>query len=130
MNWLDIVIVLVVIGFVITAYMAGLIREVVTLVAAVAGIVVAGLLYDNLAADVLVFMDDADAAEAISFLILAGAVYLFGQIVAIMLSKMASLLMLGWANRAGGAVFGVLKGLLVVQALLIILAATTASTAS
>jgi len=123
MNWLDIVIVLVVIGFVITAYMAGLIREVVTLVAAVAGIVVAGLLYDNLAADVLVFMDDADAAEAISFLILAGAVYLFGQIVAIMLSKMASLLMLGWANRAGGAVFGVLKGLLVVQALLIILAA-------
>ena len=123
MNWLDIIIVLVVVGFVITAYMAGLIREAVTLVAAVAGIIIAGLLYDNLAADVLVFMDDEDAAEAISFLILAGAVYLFGQIVAFMLSKMASLLMLGWANRVGGAFFGVLKGLLVVHALLIILAA-------
>lgn len=122
MNWLDIAIVLAIIGFVAGAYAAGLIREVVTLVAAVVGIVVAGILYDNLAADVLVFMDDEDAAQAISFLILVGAVYLFGQIVAIMLSKMASLLMLGWANRAGGAAFGLLKGLIVVQALLIIFA--------
>ena len=40
-----------------------------------------------------------------------------------MLSRTASLLMLGWADRAGGAVFGFLKGLLVVQALLIVLAA-------
>lgn len=123
MNWLDILTVLVVAGFVITAYFAGLIREAVTLVATVAGIVIAGLLYDDLAADVLVFMDDEETAEALSFLILAGAVYLFGQIVAILLTRAASLLMLGWANRAGGAAFGVLKGLLVVQALLIIFAA-------
>lgn len=123
MNWLDILIVLVIVGFVITAYTAGLIREVVTLVAAIAGIIMAGFLYDDLAEDVLVFMDDEDAAQAISFLILAGAVYLFGQIVAIMLKRSASLLMLGWADHIGGAVFGLLKGLIVVQALLIIFAA-------
>jgi len=41
MNWLDILIVLVIVGFVVTAYTAGLIREVVTLVAAIAGIVIA-----------------------------------------------------------------------------------------
>jgi len=123
MNWLDILIVLVIVGLVVMAYTAGLIREVVTLVAAIVGIVIAGVLYDDLAEDVLVFMDDEDAAQAISFLVLAGAVYLFGQIVAIMLKKSASLLMLGWADHIGGAVFGLLKGLLVVQALLIIFAA-------
>jgi membrane protein required for colicin V production len=123
MNWLDFAIIFVIIGFVVGAYAAGLIREAVTLVAAILGIVVAGLLYDNLAADILVFMNDEDAAQAISFLILVGAVYLFGQIVALMLSRTASLLMLGWADHAGGAVFGFLKGLIVVQALLIVLAA-------
>ena len=91
MNWIDILIVVTVVGFVFAAYAAGLIREGVTLVAAILGIVIAGQLYDNLAADILVFMDDEDAADAISFLILVGAVYLFGQIVAFMLSKTASL---------------------------------------
>jgi len=123
MNWLDFAIIFVLIGFVAAAYTAGLIREAVTLVAAILGIIIAGLLYDDLAADILVFMDDEDAAQAISFLILVGAVYMFGQIIALMLSRTASLLMLGWADRAGGAVFGFLKGLLVVQALLIVLAA-------
>ena len=123
MNWLDFAIILAIIGFVISAYLAGLIREGVTLAAAILGIVIAGVLYDDLATDILVFMDDEDAAQAISFLILVGAVYLFGQIIAYMLSKAASLLMLGWADHIGGAFFGFLKGLIVVQALLIIFAA-------
>jgi len=122
MNWLDFAIIFVIIAFVIAAYAAGLIREGVTLVAAILGIVIAGFLYDDLAADVLVFMDDEDAAQAISFLILVGAVYLFGQIVALMLSRTASLLMLGWVDHIGGAFFGFLKGLLIVQVLLIIFA--------
>jgi membrane protein required for colicin V production len=123
MNWLDFAIIFIIVVIVLGAYAAGLIREGVTLAAAIAGIVVAGLLYDNLATDILVFMDDEDAAQAIAFMILAGAVYLFGQIVAIMLNKTASLLMLGWADRIGGAFFGFIKGLIVVQVMLILFAA-------
>jgi len=123
MNWLDFVIILILIGFVAAAYSAGLIREVVTLVAVLLGIVIAGALYDKLAKDVLVFLSDEDAAQAISFLILFGAVYLFGQIMAYVLKTGASLVMLGWANHIGGAVFGLFKGLLVVQVLLVIFAA-------
>jgi len=122
MNWLDLAIIGAIIVFVCTAYAAGLIREGVTLVAAILGIVIAGFLYDDLAADVLVFMDDEDAAQAISFLILVGAVYLFGQIVALLLNRTASLLMLGWVDHVGGAFFGFLKGLIIVQVLLIIFA--------
>lgn len=123
MNWLDIVILLVVLAFTLSAYSAGLIREVVTLFAIVLGIVIAGILYDDLATDVLVFIDNEDAALAISFLILFGAVYLLGQLTAYILKRAASLLMLGWADHLGGALFGLLKGLIVVEVLLILFAA-------
>jgi membrane protein required for colicin V production len=123
MNWLDFVIILVIVFFVLGAYSAGLIREVVTLFAVFLGIVIAGALYNSLAKDVLVFIDNEDAARAISFLILFGAVYLIGQISAYVLKTGASLLMLGWVDHAGGAVFGFLKGIIVVQVLLIVFAA-------
>jgi membrane protein required for colicin V production len=121
MNWIDIVIVLVIGSFTITAYMAGLIREVVTLVSAFLGIIVAGLFYQDLGNDVLVFIEDDAANGAVSFLVLLGAVYLAGQLVAVMLKTTASLLLLGWADRIGGALFGFLKGLIIVEVLLIVL---------
>ena len=121
MNWLDIVIVLVIAFFAISAFRAGLIREVVTLVSVAVGVVVAGLFYDDLARDVLVFIDDKDARQVIAFLILLGAVYLAGQLIAVMLKQAASLLLLGRADHAGGALFGLIKGLIVVEVLLVLL---------
>ena len=123
MNWLDAVIILILLGFTLSAYSAGLIREVVSLVAVIVGVIAAGLLYDNLAADVLVFINDEDIALAVSFLLLFGAVYLLGQTTAFTLKRTASLLMLGWADHLGGAAFGFLKGLIVIEALLILFAA-------
>ncbi len=123
MNWLDVVIILFLLGSALSAYRAGLIREVVTLVAVVVGVVAAGLLYDDLAQDVLVFINNEDVALAIAFLILFGAVYLLGQTTAFVLKRTASLLMLGWADHLGGAAFGLLKGLIVVEVLLILFAA-------
>ena len=119
MNWLDIAIVLIVAFFATTAFSAGLIRELVTLVSAVGGIVVAGLFYDDLARDVLVFIDNKDIANIVAFLVLLGAIYLAGQLIAIMLKQVTTILLLGWADRLGGALFGLLKGLVVVEVLLI-----------
>ena len=120
MNWLDIVIILIVAGTTLAAFRAGFIREVITLVSAFVGIVVAGQLYDDLAEDVLVFIDNRGAALAISFLVLLGSVYLAGQLLAYLLKRAASLLLLGWADSAGGALFGLLKGLIIVEVLLIL----------
>jgi membrane protein required for colicin V production len=120
MNWFDIAIILVIAFFTGTAFMSGLIREVVTLVSVVVGIVVAGLFYDDLARDVLVFIDDQSTARLIGFLVLLGAIYLAGQLVAVMLKQVAAILFLGWADRIGGGLFGLLKGLIVVEVLLIV----------
>ena len=119
MNWLDIAIILIVAFFTITAFSAGLIRELVTLASVVAGVVVAGLFYDDLARDVLVFINNKNAANIVAFLVLLGAIYLAGQLIAIMLKQVAAVLLLGWADRLGGALFGLLKGLVVVEVLLI-----------
>ena len=121
MNWIDVVIVIVIAFFVASAYSAGIIRELVTLVSVVAGVIVAGVLYDDLARDVLVFIDDDGVRRTLGFLVLLGAVYLVGQLIAIMLKRAAAVLLLGWADSMGGALFGVIKGLVVVEALLILL---------
>jgi len=121
MNWIDIAIIIIIAFFVISAYSAGLIRELVTLVSVVAGVIVAGLFYDAMARDVLVFIDDEETARAIGFLVLLGAVYLAGQLIAVMLKQTAAVLLLGWADHMGGALFGILKGLIVVEAILILL---------
>ena len=120
MNWLDIAIVLVLAFFAFSAFQSGLIREVVTLVSAVVGVVVAGMFYDDLARDVLVFIDDGTARRVIGFLILLGSIYLAGQLIAVMLKQVAAILFLGWADRIGGSLFGFLKGLVVVEVLLIL----------
>src|SRR3972149_6763868 len=114
MNWLDIAIVLIVGTFTISAFSSGLIREVVTLLSAIVGVVFAGLFYDDLKRDVLVFIHDDQTALFISFLALFGSVYLAGQLIAIMLKRTASLLLLGWVDKGGRAALGVLEGLAVV----------------
>ena len=120
MNWRDVVIVATIVAFTVTAYSAGLIREVATLAGMIAGIIIAGLLYDKLASE---FSEGDDVALAVSFFILFGSVYLIAQICAYVIKKAASLVMLGWLNHIGGAFFGFLKGILVVEVVLLVFAA-------
>ncbi len=120
MNWLDAAIIIAIAWFTFAAFRAGLIREVVTLIAAVVGVLAAGHYYDNLAADVLLFIDNDKAARVLSFLILFGAVALAGQLAAILLKQTASLLCLGWLDHLAGAAFGLLKALVLVEMFLIL----------
>ena len=74
MNWLDIVVIVIIAGLTLAAFSSGLIREVITFFAVIIGILVAGALYKPLARDILVFIDNEDAAEAIAYLALFGMV--------------------------------------------------------
>jgi membrane protein required for colicin V production len=120
MNWLDAVIVIVIVWFTFAAFSAGIIREVVGIIALVVGVLAAGYYYDNLAESVLLVIDDDTAANVIAFLVLFGAVALGGQLAAFLLKRMASLLALGWVDHLAGAAFGLLKGLILVEVFLIL----------
>jgi membrane protein required for colicin V production len=120
MNWLDAVIVIAIAWFTFAAFRAGIIREVVGVIALVVGVLAAGYYYDDLAENVLLVIDDDTAANVIAFLVLFGAVALGGQLAAFLLKRVASLLALGWVDHLAGAAFGLLKGLILVEVFLIL----------
>lgn len=120
MNWLDGVIVAVIIWFTFSAFQAGFIREIVTVVAAVLGAVLAGLFYQELAEDVLLFIDNDTFARIIAFGIIFGAVTLAGQMLALVLKPTVNLLQLGIFDQLAGAAFGFLKAMVFIQIFLIL----------
>jgi len=122
MNWLDAVILITLIGFTFAAFRSGLIREVVTLVAVVVGVLVAGHYYDDLADDVLLFIKNDKAAKVIAFLALFGSVALLGQLAAFLMKQVVSMLLLGWVDHLAGGAFGLLKGLVLVELFLMLFA--------
>jgi membrane protein required for colicin V production len=119
-NWLDVAIILVIVWFGVNGYRAGIIREAVTALSVVAGAVFAGHYYDDLARDVLSFVGGSAAARVLSFLVLFGSVVLLGQLMAFLLRGLASLLLLGWADRLLGMALGFFKAFLLVEVLLVL----------
>ena len=122
MNWLDLVLLLTLVWFAIAGATAGLLRELVTLIAALIGVVLAGLLYDELAADILVMMDNTRSARIAGFLAIFAAVLGAGQIAAVLLKGVAMTLALGPLDRIGGLLLGLLKGIVIVEAILFLFA--------
>lgn len=119
-NWLDIAIVVVIIWFVFSAFQVGFIRETVTVIAAVLGILLAGLFYEELAEDVLLFIDNQTLARIVAFGVLFGAVTLAGQMLALVLKPTVNLLQLGIFDQLAGAAFGLVKALVFIQIFLIV----------
>ena len=119
-NWLDFLIIAIVGWFTVAAYLSGFIRETVGLAAVLLGVLIAGLFHDNLAENFQIFIDDETATRVVAFLTIFGIVAVTGWALSIFLRRTASLLMLGWADRAAGACFGFLKGVVIVQAITVI----------
>lgn len=123
MNWLDFVIVVIFAALTVSGFRAGLIREAITFVSVLVGIILASFLYERFAVEVGIFIQNDEAADAVAFLVLVGSAYLAGQIGAYVMKTGASFVMLGGWDHLGGAFFGFLKAFLLVSVLLIILAA-------
>lgn len=128
LHWIDLVIIAIVGWLTWRAFTVGLIREVVTLSAVLAGALLAGQLYGELAADIEFLIDDQRTRELVAFIAIFGGVVVLGQIGALLLRRMAALLLLGPFDRLGGAAFGFVKGVVVVEVLLIALTAFPAAT--
>lgn len=119
MNWVDVLILASLAWFTFSAFSAGLIREVVTIIGAVAAVILAGLLYTELAKDVMVAIEDEQTARIIAFGIIFGATVLASQLIASFLKQVVSMLFLGGIDKIGGAVIGFVKGLIFVEIALI-----------
>ena len=120
MNWVDAFIVVTILWFTYSAFNAGMIREVVTIIGAIFAVALAGLLYTELAKDVEVAVNNEETALIVSFAIIFGAVILAAQLLAIFLKQTAQLLILGIFDSMGGALIGLIKGVIIIEVALIV----------
>jgi membrane protein required for colicin V production len=119
MNWLDIVIIVVVFIGAFIGLWKGLISIVASLVGLIVGIILAGHFYDDLAPHLTLIPNEV-LANIVAFLIILLGVMIVATIIAHLLKVAISAIMLGWINRIGGAIFGVVLALLMCSAVLAI----------
>jgi membrane protein required for colicin V production len=116
MSWLDIVIIVVIGISVFNGLRTGLIKMLFTVAGIFLGIFLAGRFSDDFAG-VLTFIPD-DWSKIAAFAIILVAVMVVAWILGTILSKLISLVLLGWVNRLAGAVLGLFVGALLCGAVL------------
>ena len=117
MSWLDIaVIVIIGIGALI-GLKIGIIKAVLTLAGVIIGVLLAGRFYVALAGQ-LTFIPQETLARVVAFAIILVLVVLVASIIAGVLKWLASIILLGWVNRLGGAFLGLIMGSILCGALL------------
>ncbi len=119
MNWLDIVILVALIISTLLGLRRGLIVSLISLAGLILGIMLAGNYYKILAS-MLAFIPNASAADITAFILILVAVLIVTAIIARVLKKAASMVMLGWIDHIGGAIFGLFMGAILWGALLAI----------
>jgi membrane protein required for colicin V production len=127
MHWIDLVIVAIVAWSTFAAFRRGLIREFVSLLSVVGGGLLAIHLHDRLAANIDFIVENPQARNLIAFAAIFAGVALIGQMLAALLRVAASFLLLGPLDHIGGAVFGLVQGLVIVLLLLFAVSAFPAA---
>jgi len=126
MNWVDIVIIIYLILSVISGLAQGLIRSVLSIIGLIVGIILASHFYKQLG-DILSFISNKNAADIVAFVIILLVVMGIAALIALILRSIIKGIMLGWIDRLGGAVFGLILGALSVSAFLAIIVKYTSS---
>jgi len=119
MHWLDIIIIVILIISALTGLRVGIIRAVLSLAGLIVGVILAGRYYVPLA-EHLTFISQASVAKVVAFAIILIGVMVIAGVIAGLLKWVASVMMLGWVNRLGGAVFCLVLGAIFCSALLAI----------
>jgi membrane protein required for colicin V production len=120
MSWIDAVIVIIFLYFIITAFSAGFIRETIGTTAAILGVVLAGLFYDDVASSLLPSIDNQTTASVVAFLIIFGGITIAGQVLGMLIHPAITVMQLGIFDQLLGALFGAAKAFVIVEVLLIL----------
>lgn len=121
MNWLDIVIILILVIPTLIGFNRGLIKTVLPLVGIVLGILLAGYFYDSMAGWLSSWLESPRQANIVGFIIIFILVMATVLAIASLLSSFIRLILLGWLDKLGGAAFGLAIGGLLSGALLAII---------
>jgi membrane protein required for colicin V production len=117
MNWLDVVIIVLLVIPTVIGLKTGVIKILFTVVGVIVGVILAGRFSDSLAG-LLTFIDNPGWAKTAAFAIIMIGVLIVAGALAALLSSVISAVLLGWVNHLGGAILGLLLGAIFCAALL------------
>jgi len=118
MNWLDVVIIIILVIQTFVGFSQGFIKALGGLIGLIVGVILAGRFYENLAGSVFSFISNSDVANVVAFVAILIVVGIIFAIIASLLTKLVSVVFLGLFNRLLGAVFGLAMGALFIGAAL------------
>jgi len=119
MNWLDIVILVIIVISILIGLKVGIIKALLSVAGVVVGVILAGRYY-VVFAEHLTFIAQPSLAKIVAFAIILIGVMVIAAVLALLIRWAVSAVMLGWVNRLGGAVFGLVLGAIFCSALLAI----------
>ena len=117
MNWLDIIILIIIVISTVIGLKVGIIKAFFAVAGVIIGVFLAGRFSGSLA-DRLPFISDADVAKVVAFAVILIVVMIIAAILAVVIKWATSAVMLGWLNRLGGAILGVILGAIFCAAIL------------
>ena len=109
MNWLDIVILALIVIPTLIGLKVGIIKAVLSVVGVIVGVILAGRYYVAFA-EHLTFISQPSLAKIAAFAIILIGVMIIAAVLASLIKWAVSAVMLGWVNRIGGAVLGLVLG--------------------
>ncbi|PID40602.1 MAG: colicin V production protein [Proteobacteria bacterium] len=123
MNAFDIVIVSVLAYGLIRGIFRGLVRELSSIIGVLGGFYAAYTYYPHMSKLLSGWISDSSYLNIISYLVIFAAVMVVVGILAVIIKYLLNIAYLGWLDRVSGALFGVLKGALVICVLFTVLTA-------
>jgi len=123
MNPFDILIIVILGYSLVRGLFRGLVKELSSIVGVLGGFYAAYTYYNVLAGLLSRLIHDISYLNILSFLIIFCGVLIIVGVWGVIIKYLLNIAFLGWIDRIGGVVFGVLKGILIVSILFITLTA-------
>jgi membrane protein required for colicin V production len=118
MNWLDLVLIAIVVASLWSSFSKGFTREVIGLIAGVAALFCAAWFYRMAGEVVRPWVGSREASNLCGFLLIVVAVIVLGWIVSLIVGAMIKAVKLSWLDRLLGAGFGLARGVIVCVAVI------------
>lgn len=125
MNWLDIAVLVVILGLTASSFVKGFTREAVRFAASILGLLLAIWTYRSAGSWLLPFVSSPGVANFCGFVMVFLGVTIAGAVVGWLLSRAMRAVGLSWFDRVLGGAFGFLRGVLVCVALVMVIMAFT-----
>jgi len=123
MNLFDILIIIILLYCLIRGIFRGLLKEMSSLVGVLGGYYAAYTYYDEVGKYLKKWITDPNYINILSFFLVFICVFLIISILGIIIKYILKIVFLGWVDRVFGAVFGILKGIIIGSVLLIVFTA-------